>query len=99
MKSALIAIAALVIAGPAFAQTASTMPATADGVGVVQAIDQKTGTITLHHGPIPAMKWPAMTMTFKASTDVLKAAKTGEKVKFTLKPTGASGEVIAIQPN
>ena len=37
---------------------------TGQGVGVVQAIDPAARTITLKHGPIPTIGWPAMTMTF-----------------------------------
>ena len=48
----------------------------------------KAGTVTLHHAPIPALKWPAMTMTFKATPEVLKAAKAGKSVTFTLNAAG-----------
>ena len=37
------------------------------GVGVIKAIDTKKGTLTIQHGPIPAVSWPAMTMTFRAT--------------------------------
>ena len=73
------------------------MTKTVQGVGVVKGVNAKAGTITLHHGPIVALKWPAMTMTFKATPDVLKAAKNGQNVKFTLQPDG--NEVVAIQAN
>ncbi len=36
------------------------------GKGVIKAIDSKAGTLTIQHGPIAAVGWPAMTMTFKA---------------------------------
>jgi Cu(I)/Ag(I) efflux system protein CusF len=35
--------------------------------GTVKAIDALGGKVTLAHGPVPALKWPAMTMGFKAS--------------------------------
>ena len=70
---------------------------TVQGTGVVKGVNAKGGTLTLDHGPIAALKWPAMTMTFKASADVLKSAKTGQKVKFTLKPKG--NEIVALQSN
>jgi Cu(I)/Ag(I) efflux system protein CusF len=108
MKLALVAAAALLVAGPAFAQAAAPMPGmaaqdhaamsakTVRGTGVVTAVDAKVGKITLHHAPIPELKWPAMTMTFGASADVLKTAKTGQKVSFSLDPVAS--EVTAIQP-
>ena len=69
----------------------------AKGEGTVKAVDAAAGTITLDHGPIPEASWPAMTMTFKASPDVAKAAKVGDKVAFDLKLQGGGGEVTAIQ--
>ena len=108
MNFVLVATAALVVAGPAFAQTAAPMPGmaakdhapmpakTVQGTGVVTGFDAKGGKITLHHAPIPELNWPAMTMTFGASAEVLKTAKQGQKVSFSLDP--AASEVVAIQP-
>lgn len=104
MKSVLALLLAL-SAAPALAQPMGvqagaaaplTIPAGAEGIGQVKAIDAKAGTITIHHGPIAALNWPAMTMTFKAAPDVLKAAKPGQTVKFTVQPQ--DNEVVAIQP-
>lgn len=100
MKFVLVA-AALAMATPALAQHAghdAAPAASASGIqgsGVVKAVDAKAGTIKIHHGPIPALKWPAMTMNFKASPQVLAAAKTGKSVTFTLNTAG--DEVLAIQ--
>jgi Cu(I)/Ag(I) efflux system protein CusF len=108
MKLALAAIAVLA-AGPAFAQSAmpdmsaeqpaemSASPAaTAEGVGQIKSVDAKAGTVTLHHGPIASLGWPAMTMTFKATPEALKAAKPGQTVKFTLQTP--DNLIVAIQP-
>jgi hypothetical protein len=35
--------------------------------GTVKAIDALGGKVTLAHGPVPALKWPAMTMGFSFS--------------------------------
>ena len=95
---------ALVLATPALAQheghdvaarAAAPAAGAAKGTGVVKAVNAKAGTITLHHGPIPALKWPAMTMSFKASPQVLAAAKAGKTVTFTLNDAG--DEVVAIE--
>lgn len=50
--------------------------------GVVKAVDDAKGTITIAHNAIAARKWPAMTMTFKLSKGVLGRVKAGERVKF-----------------
>jgi Cu(I)/Ag(I) efflux system protein CusF len=107
MKLVLAATVALLIASPALAQSMDSMPGmsakdhaamsakTVQATGVVTGVDAKAGKITLHHGPIPELKWPAMTMGFKASADVLKTAKVGQKVTFSLNP--ATSQVVAIQ--
>lgn len=73
-------------------------PAEAQGIGVVKAIDTDKGTITLQHQAIASIGWPAMTMMFKAgSPDVLRSAKMGDTVQFTLRPAGMESTVTAIQ--
>ena len=108
MKFFVPLLAAISLATPALAQSAdhdhdhgadaasaAAAPAGPQGTGVVQAVDAKAGTVTIHHGPIAALKWPAMTMTFKATPDVLKGAKKGATVSFTLNAAG--DQVLAIK--
>lgn len=66
------------------------------GTGTVTAIDKAAGKITLDHGPIPAVGWPAMTMAFKASPKLLDSVTVGDKVAFDLTLRGSEGEVTAI---
>jgi Cu(I)/Ag(I) efflux system protein CusF len=101
MKFALIVAGALALATPVLAQHAGhhkAPPATAGtikGTGVVKGVNAKAGTIKIQHGPIAALKWPAMTMDFKAAPAVIAAARTGKTVTFTLDPAGK--EVLALQ--
>ena len=68
------------------------------GTGTVTENDKTAGTITLDHGPIPELKWPAMTMSVEATpATLLDTVKVGDKVSFDLKMTGGAGEVTAIQ--
>lgn len=61
-------------------------PQAASGEGVIKAVDVKAGTVVIAHGPIPALKWPAMTMKFKVETAaVLTGVTVGKKVHFVLK--------------
>jgi len=61
---------------------------TASGVshraeGTVESIDAKANTISLAHGPVPTLKWPAMTMEFRLPNAALAAGvKTGSKITF-----------------
>lgn len=60
--------------------------AVAAGTGVVTQVDPTKGTVTLSHGPMPDMKWPAMTMGFKLrDPKAVEALKPGAKVTFDLK--------------
>ncbi len=49
--------------------------------GTVDSVDTKEGTISLNHGPVASLKWPAMTMEFKAANpSLIQALKPGAKV-------------------
>lgn len=67
------------------------------GSGTVTAIDAAAGKITLDHGAIPAVGWPAMKMGFSAKPETLKGIAVGDKVDFDLTVTGSAGEVTAIK--
>jgi Cu(I)/Ag(I) efflux system protein CusF len=106
MKWFLAAAAAALIAAPALAQSpgaagpSASQPGGADAgakaTGQIKSVDAKAGTVTIRHGPIPTLGWPAMTMTFKATPEAMKAAKPGQTVSFTLKTP--ENQVVAIQP-
>lgn len=51
--------------------------------GTVDSVDAKTGMVTISHGAVASLKWPAMTMEFKAANDaLLKSLKPGSAVAF-----------------
>ena len=56
MKRMLIALCLAVFAVAAGAQNAAS--------GVVKKVDAASGKVTIAHGPVPSLKWPAMTMGF-----------------------------------
>jgi Cu(I)/Ag(I) efflux system protein CusF len=69
------------------------------GTGVIKAIDVKAGTLTIQHGPIPAVSWPAMTMTFKATPRaLLTGLKVGNTVGFDTTVRGMTADVTAVRP-
>ena len=87
-------------ATPANAMSNMAMPEGAKmgkGSGTVTAVDAATGKITLDHGAIPAVGWPAMKMGFSAKPDLLKGVAVGDKVDFDVTVTGSAGEVTAIK--
>ncbi len=49
--------------------------------GTVEEVDAKAGTISLNHGPVASLKWPAMTMEFAlANASLLPTLKPGARV-------------------
>ena len=56
--------------------------------------------ITFSHGPVPALKWPAMTMGFgKPNPQAFPDVKPGATVTFKFKQGGPMGyELVAVTP-
>ena len=106
-KHLILAIAAalsLGIAAPAFAHQGhdhaaqAEVPQSAQGVGVVRAIDARNNRITIAHEPIPALGWPSMTMAFELhSADLLTGVAVGNRVNFTLVNHDGQPMVSALQ--
>ena len=81
--------------------------------GKVEEIDAKAGTLSITHGPVASLKWPAMTMEFKtANESLLKGLKQGANIDFefvergqgewvitSIKPTGAPKPAVAANPH
>ncbi|MBN8812330.1 MULTISPECIES: efflux RND transporter periplasmic adaptor subunit [unclassified Sphingomonas] len=78
-EASLSGIQARPIAGSLAAPGAS--PTLYEAVGRIEKIDA-TG-ITLAHGPVPAIRWPAMTMHFRLGSPALaRGYKVGDRVRF-----------------
>jgi Cu(I)/Ag(I) efflux system membrane fusion protein len=64
------------------------------GKGIVEAVDAGGGTVEIKHGPIPSLKWPAMTMEFKVKDKaMLGGVKKGQSVEIEI-TQGAPGEFM-----
>ena len=51
--------------------------------GTVAEINASAGTLTIEHGPVPSLKWPPMTMEFKAKDRaLLQGLKPGQHIEF-----------------
>ena len=76
---------------------AAAPSATHRGEGTVEAVDAKTASVTLAHGPIPSLKWPAMTMDFKVKDGaLLRTLKPGQRIDFDT-VAGAPGEYLIVR--
>ena len=64
----------------------------------VTKVDRQAGTVTLAHGPIPTLKWPAMTMAFKVRDPRLfDKLVAGKKVDIELAQDGKNYAVTAVR--
>ncbi|NBQ68833.1 MAG: efflux RND transporter periplasmic adaptor subunit, partial [Nitrosomonadaceae bacterium] len=70
------------------------------GEGKIEDIDTKIGSLTIAHGPVSTLKWPAMTMEFKvANSSLLSALKPGMSLSFEFVERGQGEWIItAIKP-
>ena len=66
--------------------------------GVVKKVDPAKGTVTLAHGPVKELNWPAMTMVFtvkdKALFDKLAVDR---KIEFEFAQQGSNYVVTAVK--
>jgi RND family efflux transporter MFP subunit len=71
--------------GGAIAAAPGAKPASVGhkAVGTIKAVDAKSGTLSVAHEPVASLKWPAMTMDFKAANEALLAGlKPGAAIDF-----------------
>lgn len=69
------------------------------GRGRIEQVDAKTGELEMSHEPIPALKWPAMTMGFEVrDAKMLQGLKPGQSVDFDMVREGEGFVVVAIRP-
>lgn len=81
-------------------KTTSTAAATHTGRGKVISVDIEAGTVKLTHDPIKSLKWPKMTMDFKAHDPaLLKDLKPGAEVDFELTKMGGGYLIMKISPS
>ncbi|MEO5344879.1 MAG: copper-binding protein [Magnetococcus sp. YQC-9] len=76
-------ILSITLSGAAMAAQSNT---DVTGEGRLNTVDATKRVVNIDHGPIAALKWPAMTMDFQVTPNVdLKSLQPGKPVKFTLK--------------
>ncbi|WP_313086261.1 copper-binding protein [Pseudomonas sp.] len=106
MKVATIAVVSLFLAPTAYAadqQPKASMqqeqPAGQIGsaIGTVKKVDREKGVLTIAHGPVEALGWPAMTMGFKAQPDQLAALDVGDEIEFEFLSKGVTSTIIRIE--
>lgn len=75
-------------AGHAMQMQSEQAPAV-KATGVVKSVDLAKGKVTIAHDPIPALKWPAMTMRFTfRDAKLVEGLKAGDRVNYTFTQEG-----------
>lgn len=78
-------------------KTAASSVKHGKGIGTVTAIDASKGTVTLDHGAVADLNWPAMKMSFAAKPDQVAGLQVGDKVDFEIDWDGKTGSVTTIR--
>ncbi|UVJ41962.1 copper-binding protein [Pseudomonas sp. LS1212] len=81
--------------GMQMAQETKQAP-TAKADGAVKVIDTEKNMATLAHDAVPALQWPAMTMSFTATAEQLKGLKVGDRVAFEFRAEGMAATIMSI---
>lgn len=75
--------------------TTTNAAQTYSGVGKVTAVGGNQ--VTIAHGPIEGIGWPAMTMTFTSPADLSTAAEAGDEVAFSFRQQGSAYQLTSLQ--
>lgn len=78
--------------------SAAVSPEAFRAEGEVESIE--SDNLTISHGPVPALKWPSMTMAFgKPDAKAFSEIKVGDKVRFEFRKGGPMGyELVWVRP-
>lgn len=77
------------------ARTQGAGNATLSATGTIEKIGERS--ITLRHGPVPRLDWPAMTMAFAVEGSAqLRGLKRGDHVRFTFTQSEAGPRIASI---
>jgi Cu(I)/Ag(I) efflux system membrane fusion protein len=97
LRSVLGSMASAPAPAPAASAPASaSASATHSAEGTIESIDAQA--VTLSHGPVPALRWPAMTMAFtKPGPDAFPDVKPGDTVRFEFRKKGDDYELVTVQ--
>ena len=99
----IVAVATMTVVAPvAGAQGMKDMPMNAGAAagthkatGTVKKADPSRGTVTLEHGPVASLKWPAMTMEFElADKAMVDRLKPGAKVDIQFREKSKGKYVV-----
>jgi len=101
LLAALLAVSPLAVAqmtGHGHGASSKAASASHHAAGVVRSVDAEKGTLSVAHGPVATLDWPAMTMTFKSPDKAaLRDIKPGAKVEFEFEQRGKDYVITKIR--
>lgn len=79
------------------AKAATTPATTYETTGKVEKV--AANSMTFSHQAVPALSWPAMTMTFsKPAADAFPDVKAGQTVRFSFKQSSDGYQLVSVEP-
>jgi Cu(I)/Ag(I) efflux system membrane fusion protein len=67
--------------------------------GTVVGMEGNADTIIIRHEPVPAVRWPAMTMSFRLEDpSVAEGVKQGDSVRFDFRNNGPTPVIVFMEP-
>jgi Cu(I)/Ag(I) efflux system protein CusF len=85
------------VASPSVDAAGATTGTAATATGTVESVDAAAGKISISHGPVAALGWPAMTMNFKATPEQIASVQAGQAIEFDFLAEGMQGTITAIR--
>ncbi|MFJ4440754.1 copper-binding protein [Pseudomonas sp. NPDC089422] len=79
------------------ASQTSKQVTSAKAEGNIKMIDQEKHMVTIAHGAIPDIQWPAMTMGFTATPEQVMELHEGDSVAFTFTLVGSAAKIESIE--
>lgn len=70
---------------------------TASATGTVKKVNAEQGTLTIAHGPVPELQWPAMVMPFEASAEQIGQVKEGDEIAFDFTAEGMKYRITSLE--
>lgn len=81
---------------PGHSQPAANSSGTYSATGSIAAVAGKQ--VTIKHGPVAALNWPAMTMAFQADDpSLVRGLKPGDEVAFSFRQDGGQYTLTSIE--
>lgn len=69
----------------------------ASATGTVKKVSADKGTLTIAHGPVAELQWPAMIMPFQATPEQIASVQAGDKIQFTFVGEGMKHRIVSLE--